>query len=155
MTLLKLQFAFSSVNKKDLNLFFCTRTIIYKKLLKNISKNLNMPFYVGYWKSGTLTNNLLKLKKFPDLIFIPDVKKNYNIVKESNFLGTPIFSLVSSDFETCKISYPIFANSNDIVNTLFVLRVFCKTLSQKAKKKIKNNIFVNKLTKKFDNGKNR
>jgi len=65
----------------------------------------------------------------PDLIIIPDISNNLDIVKEAKIARIPIIGLINSNVKVA-IDYPIFCNDNSIECIDF----FCNLLSNMIKK---------------------
>ncbi len=62
---------------------------------------------------------ILNLKKIPDVIFIVDIKKEKNAVKEAQRLGIPIVAVVDTNSDPTSVAYPIPANDDSTESANF------------------------------------
>jgi len=69
-----------------------------------------------------------KMKKFPDAVFIVDVKENLTAVNESNAKSIPIVALTDTNVDPTLIDYPIPSNDDAIKSIELIVNAVSGTI---------------------------
>jgi len=85
-----------------------------KGLLDKYTKKEQSDFGRQINKMEGYFGGLVGLTKKPDAIFIVDVKKEINAVKEAMQLNIPIISISSTDCDISEVQFPIIANDSAV-----------------------------------------
>lgn len=83
-------------------------TVLEKALVKHEKVKLNKRIK----KIENLYQGVLNLEKLPDAIFIVDIKKEKNALKEATKMKIPIIAIVDTNVDPTPVNFPIPANDD-------------------------------------------
>lgn len=89
-------------------------------------------------KVAGVLGGLPVLDRLPDALFVVDVVKEKNAIKEANRLNIPIVAIVNTNGDPCQIDYPIPANDNSAKGMEFVISKIAESYLEGKAKKEKN-----------------
>jgi small subunit ribosomal protein S2 len=147
-----------------------------KQLVKNVAKEVNMPYVNDRWLGGTFTNfnfiknrirflinntdalekgrlnnltklernklqkklvrmdsrmgGLVKMTRLPDAVFVLDVNKDIDTVKEAKRVGVKIIGLIDSNSNPDVVDYAIPANDDAVSSLKYILGVIAGRMSK-------------------------
>lgn len=71
-----------------------------------------------------------KMKKLPDVLFVVDILKERNAIKEAKRLGIPVVGLVDTNADPDEIKYPIPANDDAIKTIKVITELVAETICE-------------------------
>jgi ribosomal protein S2 len=93
---------------------------------KHFQFSNNIFFYEKKWKTGLMSNNIIK-NEFDLIIFFSN-KKNDILLKEVIISKIPTVSILDTEENKKNILYPIFSNNKNIKSLFVLLYLFRKNL---------------------------
>jgi small subunit ribosomal protein S2 len=70
------------------------------------------------------------MDKFPEALFIVDVKREQNALREGRRLNIPIVGIVDTNSDPDQVDYPIAGNDDAIRSVRLILTTLVQTISQ-------------------------
>ena len=134
----------------------------FEMIMKNVKKLLTMneDKKAGGWtkfvkheqvqlqkemnKLAKFYGGLVLLKKLPDALFVIDIKKEKNAVKEGLEMKMPVVAVCDTNVDSAKITYPIPGNDDSLTSIEYFLKEIInsygqvKTQNSKVKSETKN-----------------
>ena len=95
-------------------------------------------------KLAKFYGGLVLLKKLPDALFVIDIKKEKNAVKEGLEMKMPVVAVCDTNVDSAKITYPIPGNDDSLTSIEYFLKEIInsygqvKTQNSKVKSETKN-----------------
>ncbi|MCD6276966.1 30S ribosomal protein S2 [candidate division WOR-3 bacterium] len=123
----------------------------FSTLKKSIDKynELNRLFELGEFKNLTkkeiikLQRKRDKMKKYfegikdmvriPDVMFVVDIRKEINAVREARIVGIPVIGIVDTNSDPNLVDYPIPANDDAIESIQLITRVITSAIAEGLK----------------------
>nr|QEM01847.1 30S ribosomal protein S2 [Nephromyces sp. ex Molgula occidentalis] len=114
-----------------LNWFYKFILIIKQnKLYNNLNKKFKNKLIKIYFKLNNKFNLLKNITYIPETIFILNINKNYNALKEAKKLNKLIISIVDSNSNPLLIDFPIPANNKNYFSIKLILEILITALLQ-------------------------
>lgn len=73
---------------------------------------------------------IVDLKKLPDVLYVIDIKKEKNAIKEAKSLKIPIVALVDTNSDPSQVDYPIIANDDSEESINYFVNQIIETYTQ-------------------------
>lgn len=86
-------------------------------------------------KITSIYGGVAKVEKLPDAIFIIDIKKEKNALKEAIQSGIPTIAIVDTNVSAEGVTYPIPANDDAITSVTFIMEAIVDAFVGKKSKK--------------------
>lgn len=100
--------------KKRVEMLVDLRDKKAKGQLEKYTKKEQSDFGRKIEKMDGYFGGLVGMNKKPDAVFIVDVRKEMNAVKEAEQLGIPVVTISSTDCDVSKVEYPVVANDSAV-----------------------------------------
>ena len=112
-----------------------------KEIVAEKAASVNMPYVTERWPGGMLTNfptirkAVKKMNTIDKMIedgalFVVDVQKEMNAVKEANRLNIPVIAMVDTCCDPTPIDYVIPANDDAAKSISLIMDVVCGAISE-------------------------
>ena len=75
------------------------------------------------------------MNRLPSAIFVVDIQKEANAVKEANRLNIPVFAMVDTCCDPTPIDYVIPANDDAAKSIEYIMDVLCKAIQEGLEEK--------------------
>jgi small subunit ribosomal protein S2 len=76
---------------------------------------------------------LADLEKMPDALFVIDIKKERNAIKEAREINIPVVAVVDTNSDPNNVAYPIVANDDSLSSIEYIANKIIEAYSQGKK----------------------
>lgn len=134
--------------KKRIKYLVDTREMMEKGRLSKLTKLEKHKLNKRLEKIEEKMGGLIRMTRLPDIVFILDINKDVNALREAKVAGIKTIGLIDSNSDPLAVDYPIPANDDALSSLKYFLGVFLKSVLEAKNKQTVSSVKEQQLNSK-------